>query len=467
VLKLGLRKEESDFSRRLERFVKLRESTATKPIEHVLETFAQNNEAKLDEALAQLKEEMKVMRESAGKDNNEEILKAIKSVQMAAAQPSAADAARRQRADKLASTSPTRKEACEKCKQSGEKIAELERQVKELEDKVKAAPAAAADGGGGGGGERGGKVDKGAVQAAVKEAEEAALARFEELEAKYTESQEQMRALKAENVKLRKAARASGAGVEDAEQVRQEMEKLSLEASMMDMTQPDLAPSSPGGGRARAAPLTENVQGLENGEEGEGLQFEEGETIDGLLDEFGLTETQLMDIMEKVEGMQGGTSGPIGVLRDQIGELESRLRESEEEAKRAAAYAAEVTALNHAHVQSLAKIEGLDKELQQAKDHSEHMEFLSQQYADQVNSQSLPHLLAHSDLSFPDPFPLLIPSKAFSLPFLPSLALRTPHAPRSTPHAPRSTPHAPRSTPHAPRSTPSRAATPLRSMRCT
>ena len=81
------------------------------------------------------------------------------------------------------------------------------------------------------------------------------------------------------------------------------------------------------------------------------------------------------------------------------------LKKSEEEAKRAAAYAAEVTALNHAHVQSLAKIEGLDKELQQAKDHSEHMEFLSQQYADQVNSQSPPPLLAHSDLSFPVPFP--------------------------------------------------------------
>lgn len=358
--------EEKDFTKRLERFVKLREATATKPFEDVLEAFAQNNEHKLDTVLAELKEEMKVLKESAAKSNNDEILKAIAKVQVSSV---GEGSSRSKRMNQLAS-SPTRPEPCSKCTEREVRIVSLEKEL--AEERAQQRPA---------GRSAPGKVDPEAVKEAVREVEAAAEAKYAELEGKMGESQEQVRMLKAEVAKLMKQLKVEGGvSLQSPDEVREDLERLSLEASLMDAAHPD-GGASHRRGRGQGG---QEVLDVELEEAHALIAAEVGETIDGVLEDFGLSEQQLMDVMERVEGLQGGAKGPIAILRDRVGELEAHLREAVDEAQRSKEHAERVEVLNQQHVTSLAKIGALEKELQQAKDHSEHMEFLSQQYADQV-----------------------------------------------------------------------------------
>ncbi len=51
VLQMGLAKEEREFIRRLRDYISVKESTQTKPIQDVLESFAISNERKLQDAV--------------------------------------------------------------------------------------------------------------------------------------------------------------------------------------------------------------------------------------------------------------------------------------------------------------------------------------------------------------------------------------------------------------------------------
>ncbi len=159
-----------------------------------------------------------------------------------------------------------------------------------------------------------------------------------------------------------------------AAQHREQMAQMAEEARRLD------GQRAVQGGQPQAV-----AQQPKRDEEGEGPAGG-GDSVAERLASSGVSQSMLMDIMERMEAMAGSEQGPIQAMKSKNATLLAKVEELEAAKARWIRHAEELEAASSRQEQALVLVQALQEEVQRKAAHSEHLEFLAQQYSDQVAS---------------------------------------------------------------------------------
>ena len=399
MLKTILRREEDLFLQKLKLYVSKKEESMRGPLVDMLDQYAENSQDSVNEVVKEIQEQFGAFKE--------QIMELTEAAKKASSEPTKGDARQSRLAkysrnkvkaneDENKSPSPERSRPgtsatsgeCEKCKESDEKVKALEAKIKDLEERRVVENASSEHP------RQNPRTSKEIETHRPNESQksETETQEINELRTKLAAANMKNR-LQAEELQKIKTMLASSMVQEiPVEESRKHMEEMALEARKRDALGWDgegsrpvtSATSRPG----TTASVLSQIEGSRPGTSGSAST-----TATGFAERFtasGMSQEVMMQVLERVEGMSAKGEGPIHKIRTEVAELRAQVAQLTEELARARAHSDLVEEQNKTHVMSLTKLDAQKIEIERAKEHSEHMEFLAQQYADQVqNLQSM------------------------------------------------------------------------------
>jgi hypothetical protein len=399
ILQTILRREEDLFLQRLRLYVTKKDEAGHAPLESILAEYSESSKSHVEEALHALTQQF-----DGFKVQIHELAEAVKNTPTKQ-KKSAID----QRAAKFANMSPVSKgslsplhlagshspgeghspserhlgDECESCAKRKEKIKELEEQLKTLKD---------TQGEGGGNAKDSGAPEDDAEKKKREEQHEKekmeSQREIDNLQMKLAAANMKNKQQKEELQKLKTMLASSMVQEINQDESREQMDQLSQEARKRDAlgwesegSRPATSVSRPGtSGSVAFSQLDASRPGTAGSASTTATGFAERFTASGMSPDM------MLQVLERVEAMSAEGRGPIHQIKTEKQELLAEVEQQKEEVQRLREQNVSLEEQNKQHVLSLAKMDAQKSEIVRAKEHSEHMEFLAQQYASQVQN---------------------------------------------------------------------------------
>jgi len=394
MLRTILRREEDMFLQRLRLYVAKKEEATRVPLESVLAEYAETSQSHVEDALqaitqqiGDLKTQMEEVKQAAAKatppkknnnDRDTRLAKFSKMKGQGIESPMGMNSYGGE--SPVIPTGRNFGEECEKCKENEEKIKFLEDKVKEVGECAQGKAAA------GESSEAEQDVDKRKEKEARDKEQLESQREVDDMRMKLAAANMKNKQHQEELQKLKTMLASSMVKEVNADESREDMDKLSLEARKHDAM--GWEEGSRPGTSATSRPGTSGSVGFVDGSR-PGTAGSASTTATGFAERFtasGMSPDIMLQVLERVEAMSADGKGPIHQIRTEKATLDAQVAQLEEEVERWKAHSEHVEDQNKQHVLSLTKMDAQKSEIVRAKEHSEHMEFLAQQYADQVQN---------------------------------------------------------------------------------